>query len=162
MGESWSSSAHPCLTLSILFRLSSSRVPPKNKGTRPTPNGTGHHTLNYKMADTSLNEGVKDEIRKHDRTSLKPTNAGEKSTVSSQQIMLATVAKGGAKERLKPAETTEKTWKPTAEDIAQDKSEGWSQEKNHVGENSSPSPLSLMYFFYEITVCIHAFSYSCK
>jgi len=76
------------------------------------------------MADQSaLDEGVKAEIRKHDRASLKPTSVADKSSVSSHDIMLATVAQGQAKDRLKPAETTEKTWKPTAEDMAQDKSD---------------------------------------
>jgi hypothetical protein len=71
----------------------------------------------------SLNAGVKDEIKKHDRASLKPTAVADKSSVSSHDKLLATVARGAAKDGLKPAETTEKTWKPTAEDIAQDKAE---------------------------------------
>merc|ERR1712002_110722 len=75
------------------------------------------------MADMSLNAGVKDEIKKHDRSSLKPTEVADKSSVSSHDKLLATVAQGAAKDRLKPAETTEKTWKPTAEDLAQDKTE---------------------------------------
>ena len=77
------------------------------------------------MADTSLNEGVKDAIKKHDRSSLKPTEVADKSAVSSHDMLLATVAQGTAKDRLKPAETQEKTWKPTAEDIAEDKKESW-------------------------------------
>jgi len=74
------------------------------------------------MADTSLNEGVKAEIKKHDRASLKPTEVADKSAVSSHDKLLATVAQGKAKDGLKHTETQEKTWKPTAEDIAEDKS----------------------------------------
>jgi len=73
------------------------------------------------MADTSLNEGVKEEIKKHDRSLLKPTASMK--ALSSNDELLATVAQGTAKDRLKPAETQEKTWKPTAEDIEEDKKE---------------------------------------
>jgi hypothetical protein len=75
------------------------------------------------MSEPALNDNVKEEIVSHDRSSLKQTTVADRSNASSRDVFLATVAKGDPKERLKPAATTEKAWKPTADDLAEDKAD---------------------------------------
>lgn len=75
------------------------------------------------MADAALSNDVKEQITSHDASTLKTVPIADKSRVSAHDMLLATVGKGDPKGRLKNVETTEKAWKPTADDIAEDKKE---------------------------------------
>lgn len=63
------------------------------------------------------------EISTYDAGQLKKTEVADKSGVTSQDKLLATIAKGNAHGSLKHAEPKVKTWMPTKEDLEADAKE---------------------------------------
>jgi len=61
------------------------------------------------------------EIAGYDQGKLKKTEVADKSGISAHDKILASVA--GGQVNLKPAETAEKTWVPTKEDLEADAKE---------------------------------------